>query len=82
VFSACLITVMRVSISTIEKSIEVNVPVYVAYSQWTRLAEFPRFMDGVKEVKQLDGKRLHWKAEIAGQATEWDADSWRTSGSR
>jgi uncharacterized membrane protein len=58
----------------IEKSIEVNVPVYVAYSQWTRLVEFPRFMDGVKEVKQLDGKRLHWKAEIAGQATEWDAE--------
>ena len=44
--------------STIEKSIEVNVPVYVAYSQWTRFAEFLRFMEGVKEVKQLDGKRL------------------------
>ena len=60
--------------SIIEKSIEVNVPAYVAYSQWTRFAEFPRFMDGVKEVKQLDSKRLHWKAEIAGQATEWDAE--------
>ena len=60
--------------STIEKSIEVNVPVYVAYSQWTRFAEFPRFMEGVKEVKQLDAKRLHWKAVIAGQDTEWDAE--------
>ena len=60
--------------STIEKSIEVNVPVYVAYSQWTRFAEFPRFMEGVKEVKQVDAKRLHWKAEIAGQETEWDAE--------
>lgn len=60
--------------STIEKSIEVNVPVYVAYGQWTRFAEFPRFMEGVKEVKQLDAKRLHWKAEIAGRDTEWDAE--------
>lgn len=60
--------------STIEKSIEVNVPVYVAYGQWTRFAESPRFMEGVKEVKQLDAKRLHWKAEIAGQDTEWDAE--------
>jgi uncharacterized membrane protein len=61
-------------VSTIEKSIEVNVPVYVAYGQWTRFAEFPRFMEGVKEVKQLDAKRLHWKAEIAGRDTEWDAE--------
>ena len=60
--------------STIEKSIEINVPVYVAYGQWTRFAEFPRFMEGVKEVKQLDAKRLHWKAEIAGLDTEWDAE--------
>lgn len=60
--------------STIKKSIEVNVPVYVAYGQWTRFAEFPRFMEGVKEVKQLDAKRLHWKAEIAGRDTEWDAE--------
>lgn len=60
--------------STIEKSIEVNVPVYAAYGQWTRFAEFPRFMEGVKDVKQLDAKRLHWKAEIAGWDTEWDAE--------
>ena len=59
---------------TIEKSIEVNVPVYTAYAQWMRFEEFPQFMEGVKEVKRLDGKRLHWKAEIAGQDTEWDAE--------
>ena len=60
--------------STIEKSIEVNVPVYTAYSQWARFEEFPQFMEGVKEVKRLDVKRLHWKAEIAGQDKEWDAE--------
>ena len=60
--------------STIEKSIEVNVPVYTAYNQWTHFEEFPQFMEGVKEVKRLDAKRLHWKAEIAGQDKEWDAE--------
>ena len=60
--------------STIEKSIEVNVPVYTAYNQWTHFEDFPRFMEGVKEVKRLDVKRLHWKAEIAGQDKEWDAE--------
>jgi uncharacterized membrane protein len=60
--------------STIEKSIEVNVPVKTAYNQWTQFEEFPKFMDGVKAVKQLDDKHLHWKAEIGGQEREWDAE--------
>ena len=45
--------------STLEKSIEVNVPVRMSYNQWTQFEEFPRFMEGVKEVKQLDDTRLH-----------------------
>ena len=60
--------------STIEKSIEVNVPVRTAYNQWTQFEEFPRFMEGVKEVTQLDATHLHWKAAIAGQDKEWDAE--------
>ena len=60
--------------STIEKSIEVNVPEYTAYAQWTNFEEFPRFMEGVKEVKRLDVKRFHWKAEIAGQDKEWETE--------
>ena len=56
-----------------EKSIEVEVPVTVAYNQWTQFEEFPRFMEGVEEVRQVDDQRLHWVAEIAGQKREWDA---------
>ena len=59
--------------SNIEQSIEVGVPVRTAYNQWTQFEEFPRFMEGVKEVKQLDDTTLHWKAEVAGQEREWDA---------
>jgi uncharacterized membrane protein len=59
--------------SQIEQSIEVKVPVRTAYNQWTQFEEFPRFMEGVKEVKQMDDVTLHWKAEIAGVEREWDA---------
>jgi uncharacterized membrane protein len=44
---------------TIEKSIEINVPVHTAYNQWTQFEEFPRFMEGVESVQQLDDRRLH-----------------------
>jgi uncharacterized membrane protein len=60
--------------SLIEKSIEINVPVKTAYNQWTQFEDFPRFMEGVKHVKQLDETHLHWKAEIGGKEKEWDAE--------
>jgi uncharacterized membrane protein len=62
------------SVPTIEQSVEVNVPVSTAYSQWTQFEEFPKFMDGVKEVRRLDDTHLHWVAEIGGHAEEWDAE--------
>ena len=59
--------------STIEKSIEVNVPVRTAYDQWTQFEEFPQFMEGIEKVTQLDNTHLHWKANIAGRNKEWNA---------
>lgn len=58
----------------IEKSIEVDVPLRTAYNQWTQFEEFPKFMEGVEEVRQLDDKRLFWRAQIAGKHTEWEAE--------
>jgi len=57
-----------------EESIEVDVPVRTAYNQWTQFEEFPQFMENVEEVVQLDDKRLHWKAKIAGKLIEWDSE--------
>jgi uncharacterized membrane protein len=57
----------------IEKSIDVDVSVRSAYNQWTQFEEFPRFMEGVKEVRQLDDTHLHWRAVIGGKEEEWDA---------
>jgi len=58
----------------IEKSIEVGCPVRAAYNQWTQFEEFPRFMAGVKEVRQLDDTHVRWHAEIWGKDKEWDAE--------
>ncbi|MCA1692095.1 MAG: SRPBCC family protein [Acidimicrobiales bacterium] len=60
--------------STVEKSIVVDRPVRTVYDQWTQFEDFPRFMEGVEEVVQLDDTRLHWVAEIAGAKREWDAE--------
>jgi uncharacterized membrane protein len=57
----------------IKKSIEVDRPLSQVYNQWTQFEEFPRFMEGIKQVRQLDDKRLHWLAEIGGKEKQWTA---------
>ena len=79
--------------SKIVESIDVDVPVRVTYDQWTQFEEFPRFMDGIKQVKQLNDTTLQWDAEINGVDKSWQAEiteqepdrviAWRsTSGAR
>jgi uncharacterized membrane protein len=60
--------------STVEESIDIDVPISTAYNQWTQFEEFPSFMEGVEEVTQEDEKHLHWVAEIAGVHREWRAE--------
>ncbi len=57
----------------VEKSVLVNVPVSVAYNQWTQFEEFPHFMGGVTRVTQQTDDRLQWVAEIAGVKRQWEA---------
>ena len=58
----------------IKKSIQVDQPINTVYNQWTQFEEFPRFMEGVQSVRQLDDRRLHWCATVAGKDEEWDAE--------
>ncbi len=60
--------------STIEESIDVNVPVSTAYNQWTQFEEFPSFMEGVNEVRQLNDTHLEWRAQIGGKERSWRAE--------
>ncbi len=70
-----------------------DAPVSEVYNQWTLFEEFPEFMEGVEEVRQLDNRHLHWVADVGGKKKEWDAEiyeqipdhrvAWRsTSGTR
>ena len=58
----------------VQKSITVDVPVTMAYNQWTQFEEFPQFMEGVEEIKQLDDTHTHWRTSIAGRTKEFDAE--------
>ena len=57
--------------SRVDSSIEMNAPVSTVYNQWTQFEEFPRFMTGVQEVRQLDESRLVWTMEVGGRRREW-----------
>ena len=81
---------MRVPLSWLSEHVDVEVPVRTAYNQWTQFEEFPRFMEGVEEIRQLDDKRLFWKTKIAGVTREFEAEiteqhpdhrvAWRSTG--
>ena len=60
--------------SQVEQSIDVEVPVRVAYDQWTQFEAFPQFMDGVERVVQKDDKTLEWHAVVGGQEKHWEAE--------
>ncbi|MFC7894184.1 SRPBCC family protein [Streptomyces sp. NPDC057381] len=75
--------------STVKEAVEVEVPVHTAYNQWTQFEEFPQFMEGVEEVRQLDERRNHWTTKISGVKREFDTEivdqlpderiTWRTT---
>jgi uncharacterized membrane protein len=77
---------------TTKESIDVGVPVGTAYNQWTQFEEFPKFMEGVQSVEQVDDTHLRWVAEVSGERREWQAEiveqvpdekiAWRATGGK
>lgn len=59
--------------STVEKSIDVDVPVRTAYNQWTQFESFPQFMEGVDRIEQTSDTMTHWVTSIGGVTREFDA---------
>ena len=60
--------------STVTKSVDVDVPIDTAYNQWTQFESFPHFLGGVEQIQQLDDRRTHWKVNIDGVKREFDAE--------
>jgi len=61
-------------VSSIQQSIDVDVPVSTAYNQWTQFEEFPQFMSGVESISQQDDAHLHWVVTVGGVEREFDAE--------
>jgi uncharacterized membrane protein len=58
----------------VEHQVEVAVPLARAYGVWTQFEDFPRFMEGVEEVRHLDATHLHWRVRIGDAVREWEAE--------
>ena len=56
------------------QTIDVDVPVRVAYDQWTQFESFPHFLDFVESIQQTDDTHTHWKVRIGGAEREFDAE--------
>jgi uncharacterized membrane protein len=59
--------------TNIVESIDVGVPLKVAYNQWTEFGEFPSFMKKVESVESPDDNKLVWKAQIFWSHRTWEA---------
>lgn len=58
----------------IEQSIEINVPVHTAYNHLTQFEQYPRFVQDVEQVRQLDDTHLHLHTRTGNLDMEWDAE--------
>lgn len=57
-----------------DASIDVEVPVRVAYEQWTHFESFPEFISGVETVTRRDDTRWHWVMNVEGHRDEFDVE--------
>ncbi|MFB6632141.1 SRPBCC family protein [Streptomyces sp. NPDC056362] len=74
----------------VEQTIDVDAPLRNVYNQWTQFEEFPNFMEGVEDIRQIDDRHSHWRTKIAGVRREFDTEivdqlpderiAWRTTG--
>jgi uncharacterized membrane protein len=79
-------------VTNIEESVDIGVPVQVAYNQWTRFTDFPGFMKKVENVDQESEEKLRWKAQIWWSHRTWESTIlqqvpdekivWRSKGSK
>ncbi|MBY8882222.1 SRPBCC family protein [Actinacidiphila acidipaludis] len=63
----------KIKVTNIVESIEVGVPVRVAYNQWTEFEDFPTFMKKVENIKQESETEMNWKAQVFWSHRAWKA---------
>jgi uncharacterized membrane protein len=63
----------KLKMTNIVESVDVGVPIDVAYDQWTQFADFPSFMKKVENVEQAEDQKLNWKAQVFWSHRTWEA---------
>jgi uncharacterized membrane protein len=63
----------KLKVTNIVESIDVGVPVRVAYNQWTQFRDFPSFMKKVESAEQESDEKLHWRAQIFWSHRNWES---------
>jgi uncharacterized membrane protein len=63
----------KLKVTNIVESVDVGVPIEVAYNQWTQFADFPSFMKKVENVEQAEDQKLNWKAQVFWSHRTWEA---------
>ena len=60
--------------SSIDGSIEIDVPAATVYEYWGQMEQFPRFIDAVESVRRIDERRSVWRVNFGFRHQEWTAE--------
>jgi len=63
----------KLKVTNIVESVDVGVPVRLAYNQWTQFRDFPTFMKKVENVEQAEDEKLNWKAQVFWSHRTWES---------
>jgi uncharacterized membrane protein len=83
----------KLKVTNVVESIDVGVPIRLAYNQWTQFADFPGFTKKVENVQQAgEDQKLNWRAQVFLSHRDWEATIleqvpdekiiWRSKGSK
>jgi uncharacterized membrane protein len=60
--------------TSIDGSIEIDVSAAATYKYWTRMEDFPRFIDAIESVERIDERRSVWRVNFGFRKQEWTAE--------
>ncbi|MFI7213582.1 SRPBCC family protein [Micromonospora maritima] len=63
----------KLKVTNIVETIEVGVPVRVAYNQWTTFGDFPSFMKKVEQADCDSDEKMTWKAQVFWSHRSWES---------
>lgn len=71
-FSELLRNGRRAKKLVLRESVDINVPLRDVFDNWVEFENYPQFMEGVLEVRQLDHTKLQCRTELLGDVCECD----------